>query len=399
MSERSRGRYDLSGDAWRGSAEGHPTVLQGPGYLYRPGQILVEDDQDYTGRVVEHLVQHAGAVPHEEFMGHITHAGLPVRAFQVRDDEDIPALVERLREHEHGKPTPNVGPNHVLCGEYDYDGGGGPEDSLQPARPGQEYSSSQPPVGPSRIAVLDTGFDHQVKYLHPGLYERLDYEGDEDPLNDDGLLEREAGHGTFIAGIIMKLAPDLRIRQVRVLDPAGVGDDVSVAHGLATANAAVINLSLGGYTHGGRPPVALATALAQLDDSVAVVAAAGNDNSPEPFWPAAFKRVIAVGALDTTKGEPARASFSNYGHWVDVYAPGVHVHSTHLYGIYQEPDKHLAHLRGWAHWSGTSFAAPQVAAEVARLVLGGMTARQAAHQVLASATWHRGVGPVVIPEA
>jgi subtilisin family serine protease len=130
---------------------------------------------------------------------------------------------------------------------------------------------------------------------------------------------------------------------------------------------------------------------------VAVVAAAGNNASPEPFWPAAFKRVVAVGALDATSDEPVRASFSNYGHWVDVYAPGERVHSMYLDGTYLEADKHLAHLKGWAQWSGTSFAAPHVAAEIARRVGDGVTARQAAHQVLGAARWLPGVGPVLIP--
>jgi subtilisin family serine protease len=75
----------------------------------------------------------------------------------------------------------------------------------------------------------------------------------------------------------------------------------------------------------------------------------------------------------------------------------VRVHSTYLDGVYQDPGKHLEHLKGWALWSGTSFAAPHVAAQIARLVHGGLTARQAAHQVLASARWEPGIGPVLIP--
>jgi len=396
MSDGSRARYDLRGDAWRGSARGHPEVKWEQGYWYRPGQILVEDDQEFTAGVMHHL-RAVGATPHEEFGAHFSQAGLPIRAFQVPGSEHIPTLVERLRAHEHGKPTPNVGPNHVFTGEYEYSGG--PEEGPEPVRAGGESDVPGPVAGPPRIAVLDTGFDHAVKHLHPGLFERLEYDGDEDPVMSDGVLAYEAGHGTFIAGIIMKHSPELHIRQVRVLDPAGVGDDVTVALGLSRERgAAVINLSLGGYTHGGRPPVALAAALAQLDDSIAVVAAAGNNNSDEPFWPAAFKGVVAVGALDTTVGKLERAKFSNYGHWVDVYAPGVHVHSTYLDGMYQEPGKHLAHLTGWARWSGTSFAAPQVAAEIAKRVRDGVKARQAAHQVLGETTWLPEVGAIMIPK-
>jgi Subtilase family len=392
MSDSNGPRYDLHGNAWKGHHEGHADVLEGPGYLYRPGHVLVEDEQEYTARIVAHLEGEVGATRHEELHEKIEMAGLPVRAFQVPVGCRIPDLVERLRAGDPGQPVPNVGPNHVFCGAHEIDAG--PWGIPEPAMP-EEEPAWDPDAAPPLVAIFDTGFDHMVEHLHPALYHRLVAEGDEKPVDADGHLSRDAGHGTFIAGIIMKLAPELRIRQVRVLDPAGVGDDVEVAHKLAMSDAAVINLSFGGYTHAGRPPVALATALAQLKGS-AVVAAAGNGNSSEPFWPAAFNRVIAVGAVDTTGADPRLAEFSNYGHWVDIYAPGVHVHSTYLDGVYQQPGTRLAHLEGWARWSGTSFAAPHVSAVIASLVHSGLTARQAAHRVLASAKWHSGIGPVLL---
>jgi subtilisin family serine protease len=395
MNEGSMARYDLHGSVWKGRHEGHPDVLQGPGYLYRPGHILVAADQEYTAGAVAHL-QGLGATPHEEFTARFSQEGLPVHAYNVSAEHHVPTLVDRLREHEHGKPTPNVGPNHVFSGEYVYEGG--PQGGPHATKEGDESRVPHPNAGPARIAILDTGYDHAVKIFHPQLAERLEPVGEEDPLLRGDLLAHEAGHGTFIAGIIMKHSPELHIRQVRVLDPAGMGDDVTVALGLLrVSSASVINLSLGGYTHGGRPPVALGAALDQLHDSVAVVAAAGNAGSQDPFWPAAFPRVVAVGALDTTNGEPALAHFSNYGYWVDVYAPGTDVHSTYLHGVYEEPDAHLEHLKGWARWSGTSFAAPQVAAEIASRSGDGTTAREAAVQLVASAKQLPGIGAVLIP--
>lgn len=80
-----------------------------------------------------------------------------------------------------------------------------------------------------------------------------------------------------------------------------------------------------------------------------------------------------------------------------MYAPGVNVRSTYLDGGYLEADGQLEQLDGWARWSGTSFAAPQVAAAIARRVRAGATAREAARQVLDSATWLAGAGPVLLP--
>lgn len=111
---------------------------------------------------------------------------------------------------------------------------------------------------------------------------------------------------------------------------------------------------------------------------------------------------MAVGALDTTQGQPQLATFSNYGHWVDVYAPGVNVYSTYLRGTWEElPPNPPASwpIDGYAIWSGTSFAAPQVAAAIADTLRQNqsVTPRQAALMVLGGAPWQPGVGPVYIP--
>jgi subtilisin family serine protease len=191
----------------------------------------------------------------------------------------------------------------------------------------------------------------------------------------DGQIDFEAGHSTFVSGMILRRAPQAEIDVVEVLGPAGFGTEHDIARAIvAHGSSNIINLSLGGYSDDDQPPVALDAALRKVRPGTAVVAAAGNNSSTRPMWPAAFKRVIAVGALDETGG---RASFSNYGAWVDACTAAVN-----LVGPFPRfpPEAEEPEFDGWAIWSGTSFAAPKVAGEIAARVSTRRfgTAREAA---------------------
>jgi hypothetical protein len=395
-----RARHAELCEGHRGDGEGaigQPSVLEGPGFLYRPRQVLFEAGVQQTQQVERKLQLEDGALD-GELSRRFAAARLPVRAYLMPPEVDIPRLVAQLRERVDGEPVPNVAPNYVFCGELaDYHGG--PDGEPLNASPLPETPFAPRKQGAPGIAILDTGYDlsvPSVPALHPGLAGRVVYPADEteNPLTSTGYFAQEAAHGTFIDGIVMRLAPQVPILQIRVLDPAGVTDDACVALAIPQANAPVINLSLGGYADQDVPPVASGLALAQLDPTVAVVAAAGNNNSPRQFWPAAFDRVLAVGALDTTQDQPQRAGFSNYGDWVKIYAPGVNVRSTYLEGTWKLPtDPTSWFIDGWAFWNGTSFAAPQVAAAIANIMLeSGGTATQAALAVLNAATWVPGTG-------
>jgi hypothetical protein len=375
-------------------AIGQPDVLEGPGFLYRPRQILFETGVMQTQPVESELQKHGGRLD-RDLSDRFGKAGLPIRAYLMPAEVYLPGLVARLRERPYsdwGAPAANVSVNHVFCGEpAGYTGG--PDGPPASAPPFPEGGYPEPAPGAPEIAVLDTGYDMQIQALHPGLQPprvTFQYGTQENPLTLSGYLAQEAGHGTFIDGVIMQVAPQVRIRQVQLLTPAGVTDDGSLALAISALgnSVPVINASLGGYTQGDIAPLASSAAVAALPDSVVVVAAAGNNGSNEPFWPAAEKTVVAVGALDTTQGAPQVAGFSNYGTWVDVYAPGVDVYSTYLQDNLMLPDGTTEWMDGWATWSGTSFAAPQVAATIANTLLGSDgTARQAAHTVLSQTQW------------
>lgn len=205
------------------------------------------------------------------------------------------------------------------------------------------------------IAIVDTGVDLDHGDLAPKLTDGYDF------VNSDSLADDDNGHGTHCAGIaaaatnngngVAGMGFNCSLMPVKVLDASGTGTYYSVAAGIvwATDNGAdVISLSLGGPA----PSETLLDAVEYAwSQGVVVVAAAGNDNSNQPSYPAYYELAIAVGATDSND---MRASFSNYGEWVDVAAPGTAIYSTYNNG-------------GYATLSGTSMATPLVAGLVGLL--------------------------------
>jgi subtilisin family serine protease len=205
------------------------------------------------------------------------------------------------------------------------------------------------------VAVLDTGatFDHPDlagKYL-PG-YNAIKPSL---PPNDiaDGAKNYAVGHGTMVAGIIARLAPDARILPVRVLNGDGKGTMLNVAKGILFAvgqGAKVLSMSFGSA----RRSSALNDALDMAESAgVVMVASVGNDNAEREQYPAVGKGALAVASVEATN---VKSSYSNYGSFVRVVAPGSGIRSAYYTG-------------GYASWSGTSFAVPFVSAE-AVLILG-----------------------------
>lgn len=209
------------------------------------------------------------------------------------------------------------------------------------------------------VAVIDTG----VQLSHPALAGKLtvarkDYvDGDNNPddVSDnidedgDGLLDEAAGHGTHVAGIVLLVAPDARIMPIRALDSDGIGDTIQIADAIhfAVANGAhVINLSLGTAADGGLISDAVKEAALA---GVFVVSAAGNLNSDQKQFPGADNCAMGVTAAGSTD---VKSSFSNWGSWVDITAPGEGIPSA------LPPS-------GYGTWSGTSMAAPFVAGQAA----------------------------------
>ncbi|WP_426567008.1 S8 family serine peptidase [Angustibacter sp. McL0619] len=345
------------------------------GYLFRPGQLLL-------GRgAVDELrseTQSSRVRPDEELNARFEGRGVDLQAWQIPSDVRLTALQRTLAPRVEAVGS-HVALNHVFAGEWVYFGGPASEPSIATGLtiPASFNLLSDDPD----LAVLDTGVTDPAHALFaPALLDEM--ADDIDRLNEDGdrFLDTEAGHGTFICGLAQRVAPNLALEQRKVLTSNGFGDDLTVALGVAETTAPVINLSLGGYTRDNRRPRALRAALSALDPSRVVVAAAGNNGHSRRFWPAAFREVIAVAAYDSANGRTA--SFSNYGPWVDVCAPGVDLHSSYVDGV-RDGVTDDPQFSGWATWSGTSFAAPLVAAEIARrTATSNRTAREVADEFL-----------------
>ncbi len=219
------------------------------------------------------------------------------------------------------------------------------------------------------IAVLDTGVDATHPDLGPAVVGGFDF------VNGDSDASDDHGHGTHVAGIIAATANNgvgatgidwsSRILPVKVLDDQGDGDLDTVAEGIAYAvsnGAKVINLSLGGLTS----TSLLADAVAQASAAGAVVvAAAGNDNTEDAFYPSAYPEVIGVAA---TNARDAKASFSSFGERVDISAPGEAIWSTVSMGSCS-----LCSPDGYAPLSGTSMATPVIAGVLGLLHGGSFT--------------------------
>lgn len=256
-----------------------------------------------------------------------------------------------------------VAANHVHIGSAALHGspvmfGTGAEVRDCPPVPEPAQQLWEPPVS---IGVLDTGLDPHPWFAARPWFREVREELDAD---DDSGQDRQAGHGTFVAGLVLRRAPGAVVRTRRALSSLGFTDDVRIAEGLRSFGrwADVVLVTSGCRTPDDVCPPVLRSA---LPEGAVVVAAAGNHGSSRPFWPAALPEVLAVGA---TGPDGACAEFSNRGEWVDAAAPGVDVVSSYVHLVPGNPD---GRTYGCARWSGTSFAAPQIAGVVAEALHEG----------------------------
>jgi subtilisin family serine protease len=199
------------------------------------------------------------------------------------------------------------------------------------------------------VYVIDTGIDFKHSaFAKKSLTTKSFVPTETDPMDLNG-------HGTWCCGKVggwgIGIAPGCNIISAKVLNANGECSDTEIINALkwvlTQPKPHLINMSLGG-THYNKEQDDLCTQI--YEKGCIVVAAAGNENTEEKSYPAAYKNVLAIAAYNNTQ---QKASFSNYGDYITVAAPGVSCYSSVPYGF--------------RRLSGTSMASPTV---VGLLALG-----------------------------
>ncbi len=211
-----------------------------------------------------------------------------------------------------------------------------------------------------KVAVIDTGIDTHHPDLAGKVVASQSFVG--------GSVEDNMGHGTHVAGIIAAntnngqgiagVCPKCQLIIAKSQGDDGKGDSMAMTKAIkwsADQGAKIINMSLGAPQSQSMVEEAVNYAVGK---GVIIVAAAGNDNVSQKSYPAGYDNVVSVAATDQ---KDEKASFSNFGAWVKVAAPGFQIMSTtptHPFNLQQmKPGTQ----NNYAKLDGTSMASPVVA--------------------------------------
>ncbi|AWS40940.1 S8/S53 family peptidase [Streptosporangium sp. 'caverna'] len=427
-----------------------------PEFLYEKGYVLARDEEAHL--VVDAVADRFRETPGRERLvrraGPETNLG-GVSRIQVGDpgegggwsDRNVSDALRVMRDQEYRAGRRLVSRNHMVTIAVNCCPGDEPVPRALPRNP-EVVQNALPSGNPVSVLVIDTGLVRDYKaYWEEGSSIEGDLnrgggsiggDGRVDPIDDRGILKQYVGHGTFIAGLVAAVAPDTRITVRNTLQNAGAISEYELGGKLFEAVSGgwpdIISLSAGTpngchSTLKGLEPFMEAL---RAQDRTLLVAAAGNNSSATPFWPAAYAAlpgyedaVVSVGAL-RGDGEFG-ACFSNHGSWVKVYAPGEglvstftgiqepvryeYQHSTYdacRYGFSyactcQRPrhvgalsekrhptpdDVETTRFDGLAQWSGTSFATPLVVGMIADYMTANKETdpRKAARELFAANT-------------
>ncbi|MGH9722028.1 MAG: S8 family serine peptidase [Bryobacteraceae bacterium] len=207
-----------------------------------------------------------------------------------------------------------------------------------------------------KIAIVDSGVDANHADLAGRVAAGWSF------LSGNSNTADVLGHGTAVAGVAAASSNNATgvagitwqnpIMPLVVLNSSDYASYSNIANAIIYAadhGARIINVSIGGSSSSSTLQSAVDYAWAR---GAVVFASAMNNSTSTPYYPAACDKVIAVSATTSTDG---LASFSNFGTWIDLSAPGASIFTTMNGG-------------GYGYWNGTSFASP-LTAGIAALAL------------------------------
>ncbi len=210
--------------------------------------------------------------------------------------------------------------------------------------------------------IANNGFDDDLNGYTDDINGYDVADGDANPNPPSTASNGKFNHGTMCAGItsavsnngkgIASLGYSIKIMAVKCSANSAADEGNTITSGYdgvyyaIRAEADVISLSWGGPSGIFITGENIVKAANQV--GIVVVAAAGNSNTSDIFYPAGYSTVIAVGATDEND---KRANFSNYGSYIDVMAPGINIQTINA-----------SSTSAYSAGSGTSMSCPLVAA-------------------------------------
>ncbi len=325
-------------------------------YLYREGCLLVRSadvDPVLTGLVA--VLRGEGEEGEEEEIRRSVQVepvfqGVTRLRYRTREENDRPSVPDALTQLDDSLGIGTARPESVVFGCGHACPANEPEEvpqgTVDPFPAPQDDCRCHPSCDGKDVfvSVVDTGLLPNAAQDH---YWMAGVEGDpENPFVQGSDIRAYAGHGTFVAGCVRLTAPKAAIYVERDLLDADANYEGDIVPELSDALDRSPDIVVFTFATHTRLNLSLPTFDALYETAIrprkdlVILAPAGNDGRRDVMWPAAYPWVVSVGALSANW--QSRASFSNFGGWVDVYAPGedlVNAYATGDFVCQEAPNK------------------------------------------------------------